>query len=88
MWVYQALDILSTILEGFCLYVISRCLCKEPRFQLKINKFIPMIAYIVLTYVMTWLTELGAWKVPLIFVFSVAILKICYKDSLLSLIHI
>ena len=82
MWVYQALDILSTILEGFCLYVISRCLCKEPRFQLKINKFIPMIAYIVLTYVMTWLTELGAWKVPLIFVFSVAILKICYKDSL------
>lgn len=41
-----------------------------------------MIAYIVLTYAMTWLTELGAWKVPLIFVFSVAILKICYKDSL------
>lgn len=41
-----------------------------------------MIAYIVLTYAMTWLTELGAWKVPLIFVFSAAILKICYKDSL------
>ena len=82
MWVYQTLDILSTITEGFCLYVISRCLCKEPRFQLIINKFIPMIAYIVLTYAMTWLTELGAWKVPLIFVFSVAILKICYKDSL------
>lgn len=82
MWVYQTLDILSTITEGFCLYVISRCLCKEPRFQSIINKFIPMIAYIVLTYAMTWLTELGAWKVPLIFVFSVAILKICYKDSL------
>ena len=82
MWLYQTLDILSTILEGFCLYVISRCLCKEPRFQSIINKFIPMIAYIVLTYAMTWLTELGAWKVPLIFVFSAAILKICYKDSL------
>lgn len=82
MWVYQTLDILSTITEGFCLYVISRCLCKEPRFQSIINKFIPMIAYIVLTYAMTWLTELGAWKVPLIFVFSAAILKICYKDSL------
>ena len=82
MWVYQTLDILSTITEGFCLYVISRCLCKEPRFQSIINKFITMIAYIVLTYAMTWLTELGAWKVPLIFVFSVAILKRCYKDSL------
>ena len=82
MWLYQTLDILSTILEGFCLYVISRCLCKEPRFQSVIIKFIPMIADIVLTYSLTWFTELGAWKIPLIFVFAVAILKICYKDSI------
>lgn len=82
MWLYQILDILSTISEGFCLYVISRCLCKEPRFQTAINKFIPMIAYIVLTYALTWFTELGAWKIPLIFVFDVAIFKICYKDSI------
>lgn len=82
MWLYQTLDILSTILEGFCLYVSSRCFCKEPRFQSKINKFIPPIADIVLTYALTWFTELGAWKIPLIFVFAVAILKICYKDSI------
>ena len=82
MWLYQILDIVSTIGEGFCLYVISRCLCKEPRFQSKINKFIPMIADIVLIYALTWFTELGAWKIPLIFVFAVAILKICYKDSI------
>ncbi len=82
MWLYQTLDILSTILEGFCLYVISRCLCKEPRFQSAINKFIPIIAYIVLTYALTWFAGLGAWKIPLIFVFAVAILKICYKDSI------
>lgn len=82
MWVYQILDIVSTIVEGFCLYVISRCLCKEARFQSAIYKFIPIIAYIVLTYALTWFTGLGAWKVPLIFVFCVAILKICYKDSI------
>lgn len=82
IWVYQIIDILSTISEGFCLYAISRCLCREPRFQLAINKFIPMIAYIVLTYALTWFTELGAWKTPLIFVFSVVILKICYTDSI------
>ena len=82
MWLYQTLDILSTITEGFCLYVISRCLCKEPRFQSAINKFIPIIAYIVLTYALTWFAGLGAWKIPLIFVFAVAILKICYKDSI------
>ena len=82
MWMYQALDIVSTIAEGFCLYVISRCLCKEPRFQTTINKFIPPIAEIMLTYALTWFTELGAWKMPLIFIFIVAILKICYKDSI------
>ena len=79
MWLYQTLDILSTILEGFCLYVISRCLCKEPRSQSAINKFIPPIAFIALTYALTWFTYLGAWKMPLIFLFAIAILKICYK---------
>ena len=88
MWVYQTLDILSTILEGFCLYVISRCLCKEPRFQSAIIKFIPMIADIVLTYALTWFTELGAWKIPLIFVFAVAILKICYKDTIYQMVTV
>ena len=86
MWLYQILDILSTILEGFCLYVISRCLCKEPRFQSAINKFIPMIAEIVFTYALTWFTALGAWKMLLIFIFVVAILKICYKDTIYQII--
>ena len=86
MWVYQTVDILSTITEGFCLYVISRCLCKEPRFQTTINKFIPPIAFIVLTYVLTWFTYLGAWKMPLIFLFAIVILRICYKDSIYQII--
>ncbi len=86
MWLYQVLDILSTIMEGFCLYVISRCLCKEPRFQSAINKFIPPIAFIVLTYALTWFTYLGAWKMPLIFLFAIAILKICYKDTIYQII--
>ncbi|MFQ7288834.1 MAG: hypothetical protein ACLRPV_07990 [Lacrimispora saccharolytica] len=65
MWVYQTIDILSTITEGFCLYVISRCLCKEPRFQTTINKFIPPIAFIVLTYALTWfLHTLVPLKMP------------------------
>ena len=88
MWVYQTLDILSTILEGFCLYVISRCLCKEPRFQTTINKFIPPIAEIMLTYALTWFTEFGAWKMPLIFIFVVAILKICYKDIIYQIVTV
>lgn len=82
MWVYQVLDILSTILEGFCLYVISRCLCKEPRFQSAMLKYIPPIAEIILTAILTWFTELGAIKMPIIFIFVIAILRICYKDTI------
>ena len=88
MWLYQTLDILSTILEGFCLYIISRCLCKEPRFWSAINKFIPPIVDIVLTGALTWLTELGAWKMPLIFISVVAILKICYKDNVYQIVTV
>lgn len=88
MWLYQTLDILSTILEGFCLYVISRCLCKEPRFRTKINKFIPPIVEIMLTYALTWFTELGAWKMPLILIFVIAILKICYKDIVYQIVTV
>ena len=86
MWVYQIIDILSTISEGFCLYVISRCLCKEPRFQTTINKFIPSIAEIMITYTLTWFTELGAWKMPLILISVIATLKICYKDTIYQII--
>lgn len=86
MWVYQVLDILSTIAEGFCLYVVSRCLCKEPRLQAAINKFIPMIAVIVWAYALTWFTTLGAWKMPLICIFVIAILKICYKDTVYQIV--
>ena len=88
MWVYQALDIVSTIAEGFCLYVVSRCLCKEPRLQSAINKFIPMIAVIVWAYALTWFTELGAWKMPLICIFVIAILKICYKDTVYQIVTV
>ena len=86
MWLYQILDILCTITEGFCLYVISKCLCKEPRFQTAINKFVPPIAEIVLTYALTWFTALGAWKIPLIVIFVIAVLKICYKDTIYQII--
>lgn len=88
MWVYQVLDILSTIAEGFCLYVVSRCLCKEPRLQSAINKFIPMIAVIVWAYALTWFTTLGAWKMPLICIFVIAILKICYKDTVYQIVTV
>ena len=84
MWVYQIIDILSTILEGLCLYVISRCLSKELRFQTTINKFIPTITEIMLTYALTWYTQHGASKIPIILIFVIEIMKICYKDTIVD----
>lgn len=82
MWIYHSLDILSTIQECFCLYIISRCLCKELRLRSTWCKYIPPIAVAMLTWCLTWHSELGAIKMPLIFIFTIAILKICYKDSI------
>lgn len=82
MWIYHGLDILSTIQECFCLYVISRCLCKELCFRSTWSKYIPPIAVAMLTWSLTWLSQLGAIKMPLIFIFTIVILKICYKDSI------
>ena len=47
-----------------------------------------MIAVIVWAYALTWFTELGAWKMPLIFLFVVAILKICYKDTVYQIVTV
>lgn len=82
MWLYHSLDILTTIEECFFLYVVSRCLCKEPRFNSTLCKYIPPIAVAVATWSLTWFSQLGALKMPLIFIFATAILKICYEDSI------
>ena len=42
----------------------------------------------MLTYALTWFTEFGAWKMPLIFLFVVAILKICYKDTVYQIVTV
>ena len=48
MWVYQCLDILSTVVEMACLYIISGILLKESRFHTSLCKYIsPIIMFMV-----------------------------------------
>ena len=68
MWVYQCLDILSTVAEMVCLYIISGILLKETRFHTLLCKYIPPIIMFMLTWILTWFSELGAFKMPIIFV--------------------
>ena len=82
MWVYQCLDILSTVVEMVCLYIISGILLQETRFHTPLCKYIPPIIMFMLTWILTWFSELGAFKMPIIFTLAVILLKIGYKESI------
>ena len=82
MWVYQCLDMLSTVVEMVCLYIISGILLKETRFHTPLCKYIPPIIMFMLTWILTWFSELGAFKMPIIFTLAVILLKIGYKESI------
>ena len=65
-----------------CLYIVSGILLKETRFHTPLFKYIPPIIIFMLTWILTWFSELGAFKMPIIFALAVIVLKISYKESI------
>lgn len=82
MWLYQILDILSTITESIFLMVFGICFCKEPRFRSPGYKWCISGVYFICVYAFTWYSELGAYKMPVFIIIGIVILKIFYKDSI------
>ena len=82
MWVYQCLDILSTVVEMACLYIISGILLKESRFHTSLCKYIPPIIMFMVTWILTWFSGLGAFKMPIIFIVAFIVLQVNYKESI------
>ena len=82
MWVYQCLDILSTVVEMACLYIISGILLKESRFHTSLCKYIPPIILFMVTWILTWFSGLGAFKMPIIFIVAFIVLQVSYKESI------
>ena len=82
MWVYQCLDILSTVVEMACLYIISGILLKESRFHTSLCKYIPPIIMFMVTWILTWFSGLGAFKMPIIFIVAFTVLQVSYKESI------
>ena len=82
MWVYQCLDILSTVVEMACLYIISGILLKESRFHTSLCKYIPPIIMFMVTWILTWFSGLGAFKMPIIFFVAFIVLQVSYKESI------
>ena len=82
MWVYQCLDILSTVVEMACLYIISGILLKESRFHTSLCEYIPPIIMFMVTWILTWFSGLGAFKMPIIFIVAFIVLQVSYKESI------
>lgn len=81
MYLYNLLDIISTIAEALVLYVIIGCFCKEGRFQLIISRIIPPILYGTTVIILTYFTTLGAIKVFILMAIIVLLVKWCYTVS-------
>ena len=82
MWLYQSLDILSTITESASLLVFGICFCKKFRFAYPGYKWCILGIYFICVYAFTWCSELGAYKMPVFIIIGIVILKIFYKDSI------
>lgn len=81
MWLYNFLDIISTVTESFALLVITECFCKEHRFPPKISRTILAAAYVAFVVCMTFFTDLGALKMFAGLPVIIALIKLCYQIS-------
>ncbi len=81
MWLYQCLDITATFTEILGLYLFGSWLCKNPRFCSHVSKLIIFGVRFAVVFGLTWFSDIGAYKMPFMFLLDVVILKVCYKDS-------
>lgn len=82
MWLYDFLDIISTISEAFVLLVVAECFCHEPRFQRNISRILLIVAFVAGVMWLTFFTDLGALKSFAALAGTVALVKLCYRTSL------
>ncbi len=82
MGLYYILDFIMTVSEVAGLYLIYIHLCGIPRFSSSFWKFLPVCVFVCVTWVMTWFSQIGAYKILLISMVIVVCLKIIYKDSI------
>ena len=82
MGLYYILDFIMTVSEVAGLYMIYIHLCGIPRFSSSFWKFLPVCVFVCVTWVMTWFSQIGAYKILLISMIIVVCLKIIYKDSI------
>ena len=88
MWLYYCLDVIPTLTEAMCLYIFSRCLLKKNRFSGRRTKVLMLVLPAILAWGFTWFSELGAYKVPILVLSYIVLLKILYKDNIYQVITV
>lgn len=82
MWVYNLLDVLSTIVEAAIFYVITLCFCKTCRFQKVVSRIVPPVFFAIAVIIMTFFVDIGAYRIFGVLAFMFAPILICYKVSI------
>lgn len=82
MAVFYFLDLISTLTEGFCLWLFMDCFLKESRIQPWLARLVVPVSIVAFTFFCTWWTALGAYKI--FFISALVILGMClfYRDGL------
>ncbi len=82
MWVYNLLDVLSTIVEATIFYVITLCFCRTCRFQKVISRIVPTAVFAIAVIIMTFFVDVGAYRIFIVLAMMVVFTLICYKVSI------
>lgn len=81
MWVYNLLDVVSTITEAYVFYVMTLCFCKTSRFQKVISRIVPPVVYAIAVIAMTYLVDIGAYRIFVLMVLLTGLTLLFYKVS-------
>lgn len=86
MGLYYCLDFIGTLTEALFLYTFNHCFLKQPRFTTPICKWITPTTLFALSWLLTWFSELGAYKTIFLIACIFIVLKLCYKDSIYQML--
>ena len=86
MGLYYCLDFIGTLTEALFLYTFNHCFLKQPRFTTPICKWITPTMLFALSWLLTWFSELGAYKTIVLIACIFIVLKLCYKDSIYQML--
>lgn len=87
MQLYQFLDVAGTLVEIILYYTIVSCLLRKDDGYSKNRKYIQLLPYIllfVLTYLLTWYTDIGTFRMVIIIVTIALLIWPCYKTTALN----